>query len=41
LELLEHLAALAPPPRVHRHRYSGVLALNAPTTIADFVRIVG
>jgi hypothetical protein len=30
LELLERLAALIPPPRVHRHRYHGVLAPNAP-----------
>jgi hypothetical protein len=29
-ELLERLAALVPPPRVHRHRYYGVLAPNAP-----------
>ncbi len=30
LELLERLAALIPPPRVHRHRYHGVLAPNSP-----------
>ncbi len=30
LELLERLAALIPPPRIHRHRYHGVLAPNAP-----------
>jgi len=30
LEFLERLAALVPPPRVHRHRYYGVLAPNAP-----------
>jgi hypothetical protein len=30
LELLDRLAALIPPPRVHRHRYHGVLAPNAP-----------
>jgi hypothetical protein len=30
LELLDRLAALIPPPRVHRHRYYGVLAPNAP-----------
>jgi len=30
LELLDRLAALVPPPRVHRHRYYGVLAPNAP-----------
>ena len=29
LELLERLAPLIPPPRVHRHRYHGVLAPNA------------
>jgi hypothetical protein len=29
LELLERLAHLVPPPRVHRHRYHGVLAPNA------------
>ena len=29
LELLERLALLIPPPRVHRHRYHGVLAPNA------------
>ena len=30
LELIEHLAALIPPPRRQRHRYFGVLAPNAP-----------
>ena len=25
LELLDRLAALVPPPRIHRHRYFGVL----------------
>jgi hypothetical protein len=30
LELLDRLAVLIPPPRVHRHRYHGVLAPNAP-----------
>ena len=25
LELIERLAALIPPPRIHRHRYHGVL----------------
>ncbi len=30
LELLDRLAALIPPPRIHRHRYHGVLAPNAP-----------
>jgi hypothetical protein len=29
LELLERLARLVPPPRIHRHRYHGVLAPNA------------
>jgi hypothetical protein len=29
LELLERLAHLVPPPRIHRHRYHGVLAPNA------------
>jgi hypothetical protein len=40
MELLDRLAALIPPPRRHRHRYVGVLALNAPlravvTTLAQ------
>jgi len=30
LELIRLLAALIPPPRVHRHRYAGVLAPNSP-----------
>ena len=30
LELIARLAALVPPPRVHRHRYFGVLAPNSP-----------
>ena len=30
LELIDRLAALVPPPRVHRHRYYGVLAPNSP-----------
>ena len=30
LELIARLAALVPPPRAHRHRYSGVLAPNSP-----------
>ena len=30
LELLERLAALIPPPRLHRHRYHEVLAPNPP-----------
>ena len=29
LELLDRLAALVPPPRIHRHRYFGVLAPNS------------
>jgi hypothetical protein len=34
LELLDKIAALVPPPRVHRHRYYGVLAPNAPLRAA-------
>ena len=30
LELFDRLAALIPPPRIHRHRYHGVLAPNSP-----------
>jgi hypothetical protein len=30
LELIDRLAALIPPPRVHRHRYAGVLAPHSP-----------
>ena len=30
LQLIDRLAALVPPPRVHRRRYYGVLAPNAP-----------
>jgi hypothetical protein len=30
LELIDKLAALVPPPRIHRHRYYGVLATNSP-----------
>ena len=30
LELIDRLAALIPPPRIHRHRYHGVLAANSP-----------
>ena len=29
LELISRIAALVPAPRVHRHRYYGVLAPNA------------
>jgi hypothetical protein len=32
--LLDRLAALVPPPRVHRHRYFGVLAPNSPLRAA-------
>ncbi len=34
LQLLDRLAALVPPPRVHRHRYFGVLAPNSPLRAA-------
>jgi hypothetical protein len=34
LELIDKIAALVPPPRVHRHRYCGVLAPNAPLRAA-------
>ncbi len=34
LELLDRLAAVVPPPRVHRHRYFGVLAPNSPLRTA-------
>jgi hypothetical protein len=30
LDLIERLAALIPPPRIHAHRYHGVLAPNSP-----------
>jgi hypothetical protein len=30
LELIDRLTALIPPPRLHRHRYHGVLAPHAP-----------
>lgn len=30
LELMHRIAALIPPPRIHRHRYFGVLAPNSP-----------
>ena len=30
LELLDRLATILPPPRIHRHRYHGVFAPNAP-----------
>ena len=34
LELIDRLAALLPPPRIHRHRYFGVLAPNSPLRAA-------
>jgi hypothetical protein len=34
LELLDRLAPLVPPPQIHRHRYFGVLAPNAPLRTA-------
>ena len=34
LELIDRVAALAPRPRTHRHRYYGVLAPNAPLRAA-------
>ena len=34
LELIGRIAALAPPPRTHRHRYFGVLAPNSPLRAA-------
>jgi len=34
LQLLDRLAALVPPPRVHRDRYVGVVAPNAPLRVA-------
>jgi len=34
LELLDRLAALVPPPRIHRHRYYGVLAPHSPLRAA-------
>ena len=30
LELIDRIAALVPPPRVHRYRYHGVLVPNSP-----------
>jgi hypothetical protein len=35
LELLDRLAALITPPRIHKHRYCGVLAPNAPRRLCD------
>ena len=37
LQLIDRLAALIPPPRVHRHRYCGVLAPNSPLRPAVIV----
>jgi hypothetical protein len=34
MQLLDRLAALVPPPRIHRHRHFGVLAPNAPLRAA-------
>jgi hypothetical protein len=34
LELLDRLAAVVPPPHVHRHRYFGVLAPHSPLPTA-------
>ena len=34
LELIDKIAALVPPPRVHRHRYYGALVPNAPLRAA-------
>jgi hypothetical protein len=34
LELIDRIAALIPPPRIHRHRYYGVLAPNSPLRAA-------
>jgi len=34
LELIDHFAALIPPPRRHRHHYQGVLSRNAPLRTA-------
>jgi len=38
LELLGRLSAFIPPPRIHRHRYLGVLAPNAPLRAAVTAR---
>ena len=34
MELIDRIAALVPPPRIHRHRYFGVLAPNSPLRTA-------
>jgi hypothetical protein len=41
LELLDRLATLVPPPRIHRHRYFGVLAPNSPLRTAVTARAPG
>ena len=34
LERIDRLAALIPPPRLHRHRYQGMLAPSSPLRAA-------
>jgi hypothetical protein len=34
LALIDRIAALVPPPPIHRHRYFGVLAPNSPRRTA-------
>ena len=34
LELIDRIVALVPPPRIHRHRCYGVLALHSPLRTA-------
>jgi Putative transposase len=34
LQLIDRIAALVPPPRIHRHRYYGVLAPHSPLRAA-------
>ena len=41
LELIDRIAALAPPPRTHRHRYFGVLVPNSPLRCAVTVLAQG
>lgn len=41
MQLLDRLAALIPPPRVHRHRYYGALAPNSPQRAAVTALAVG
>ena len=36
MELIDKLAALVPPPRIHRHRYYGVLAPGSPQLESPF-----